>query len=827
MSNTGTVTVTVTGVNDPPTVNDVNYNAVEDGSAITGFFDGDDVDSDNDVNSLTYVISPTYAGEGSVVNNDDGSFSFDPETDFQSLAAGETTVVSFTYSAIDSHTGTSNTGTVYITVTGVNDPVDAVDDTSTVPKDETVNIDIQNNDTDVDLDPLTVLELNGQTATIGNAIFLASGATVTLQLDGTVTYDPNGNFNDLVLPTDTDLDTFTYQISDGNSTDTATVTVTVTGSNKLLVVTDELDDLTRDGLTPETIDLDQHFNDPDAADTVTYTVEAHVFGDNPGDSLPANFWANVAISGSDLNITYTDYSSEQVRLPLVITVTAHSDDTLSPDVTSTFTLTPDPQATFDIRLIAREFESSGRDFTSFTVEVASGDLAAFSGGGRFQLTNGLQDLDYSIFLSTYDSLDVDGTETPGISTDDLVSVRFIDTSNGNAIVHTIFNNGSVNGTTVDATNEILSGTWTAGEGLTSALIDKLYAGQLAVQVVVNTGTPGGTTKLGGENIEVSPEVDGVDSLPTGITTVLQGNSYVVELWISDRLAQVFASQTTETASLSAAILDMVWDTTKADLNYVDFTFSSPFGLFSAHDPIDYGNGIIPNINGTTILPGFTSNGYARMGFAEFFATSETASGDPAEFTIDPTDLIAGTDSISRGNSIDFSQITITNTSVQHVVPDEFMIQTDASNLTVSGFVDNNHNGVYDAGVDINLSEQSAGLDTTSISGRIGVVFDDVNNPGTIQIVDSRIDLNPSGIARPDRFQSEDYSLLVDLADFGLVGDQLIPDVFSTLDGELNMAIRDVIAQVLTSQQTIDGSGNFDITEDWFLTHAQLDSMISV
>ncbi|WP_417389721.1 Ig-like domain-containing protein [Gimesia sp.] len=823
-----TATITITGVNDPPTVNDIFYNAVEDGGAVIGLFDGADVDSDDDGSSLTYVISPAYDGEGSVINNDDGTFSFDPGVDFQDLAAGETTTVTFTYIASDSHTANSISGTVEITVTGVNDAVDAINDTDTVTKDNTVDIDVQANDVDVDLDPLTILQLNGQTATIGNAITLASGATVTLQANGTVTYNPNGQFNDLVLPTDTDTDTFTYQITDGNSTtDTATVTVTITGSNELLVVTDELDDISRDGLTPETIDLDLHFNDPDAGDTVTYTVEAHVLGDNPGDALPADFWANVEIpvDSSDLNITYTDYSSEQVRLPLVITVTAESSDGVSDDVTSTFTLTPDPQGTFDIRLIAREVASSDRDFTAFRAETdISAILADGKGGARFYLTNGLQDLNYTIYLDDY-GLDLDGTATPGDSTDDLKTVRIVDTTvsptNPNFVLFTIFDSSLTDDNpTLDLSIDSLTGTWAAGEGLTSSIIDKLYNGDLAVQVVENTGGAGTTTKLAENNITVSPEVDDVSSLPSSVSQVVQGSEYVVEIWISDQLAQVLAGQTTETANLSSVILDMLWDVEDASLYYDVFTiYNSAFGFLADVEEVDTVGGALNNINATTVLPGLVTNGYGRVGYAVFYADNVTANGDPVDFTIDPTDLISGTDGVTRGGNIDFSQITITNTSVDQVATSEFFLQTDLSNLSVSGTI------TID-GQEINLLPQSTGLNSTSLSGRLDVVIDDVDNPGTIQIVDSSIEVNPSGQARPDRDDSGVYSA-TDLADFGLVGDQLIPDVFSTFDGEISLAIRDAIAQVLSSQQVIDGSGNFDISENWFLENGLLDSLIAL
>ena len=64
------------------------------------------------------------------------------------------------------------------------------------------------NDSDSDNDPLTVTEVNGNVADVGNQITLASEALLTLNEDGSYTYDPNGKFNDLD-DGQTDTDTFT------------------------------------------------------------------------------------------------------------------------------------------------------------------------------------------------------------------------------------------------------------------------------------------------------------------------------------------------------------------------------------------------------------------------------------------------------------------------------------------------------------------------------------------------------------------------------------------------------------------------------------------
>ncbi len=89
------------------------------------------------------------------------------------------------------------------------------------------------NDTDADSDALTVSALNGDSGSIGQATVLASGATVTLNADGTFQYDPTTSaiFNALTDGEST-TDSFEYTVDDGNGgTDSATVSITVNGVN--------------------------------------------------------------------------------------------------------------------------------------------------------------------------------------------------------------------------------------------------------------------------------------------------------------------------------------------------------------------------------------------------------------------------------------------------------------------------------------------------------------------------------------------------------------------------------------------------------------------
>ena len=136
LSNEATVTITVNGVNDAPLADAVSVLASENGSPVEANFGGSDVD-EGETATLNYAIT-SMPTEGSVVNNDDGTFTFDPADDFQDLAEGVTRDVTFDYTATDAQAAISDAAIATITVTGVNDaPVFDLNDTdglaSTLP----------------------------------------------------------------------------------------------------------------------------------------------------------------------------------------------------------------------------------------------------------------------------------------------------------------------------------------------------------------------------------------------------------------------------------------------------------------------------------------------------------------------------------------------------------------------------------------------------------------------------------------------------------------------------------------------------------------------
>jgi VCBS repeat-containing protein len=111
-----TLTLTINGLNDDPSAAAIAGSVSEDGPALT--LSGDFTDPDRDD---THSFSVNTAGtKGSVTNNNDGTFSYDPNGQFDSLGLGQTANDTFAYTVTDNH-GASSTATATVTVIGQND----------------------------------------------------------------------------------------------------------------------------------------------------------------------------------------------------------------------------------------------------------------------------------------------------------------------------------------------------------------------------------------------------------------------------------------------------------------------------------------------------------------------------------------------------------------------------------------------------------------------------------------------------------------------------------------------------------------------------------
>ena len=115
-SDTATLEITVEGRNDDPTASDVTATVGEDGpgTLIAGSFG--DVDA-SDVLSIGIDTTGTL---GTVTDNGDGTFFYDPAGRFEALVEGETAIDSFTYTVDDGNGGTA-TARVDVTIEGAED----------------------------------------------------------------------------------------------------------------------------------------------------------------------------------------------------------------------------------------------------------------------------------------------------------------------------------------------------------------------------------------------------------------------------------------------------------------------------------------------------------------------------------------------------------------------------------------------------------------------------------------------------------------------------------------------------------------------------------
>jgi large repetitive protein len=239
----GEVIVTVTPTNEQPVADDDELEIAEDTAGNVDVLDGD---TDDDGDPLEVETPNPPADHGTVSCTTNGICTYTPDPDFSGPDL-------FTYSINDGQGGVDS-GDVAVTVTPVNDPPNAVDDSLTTSEDTLGMLNVRANDTDVDGDTLLV-------TTLAPA---AAHGTVSCLGGGGCSYTPDPGYSG--------ADSFEYTISDGNGgTDTATVSVTVVPGNTAPVADD--DELTTSEDVPGSVNVLDGDTDADG-DTLTVSTPA-------------------------------------------------------------------------------------------------------------------------------------------------------------------------------------------------------------------------------------------------------------------------------------------------------------------------------------------------------------------------------------------------------------------------------------------------------------------------------------------------------------------------------------------------------------------------
>jgi large repetitive protein len=266
----GTVTLTVTEVNDAPRAEGDSYAGQEDTGLTIPADQGlliNDSDVDNDALSVVSGTVATTRG-GSATLAADGGFSYEPARNFFGAD-------SFEYTVTDGRGGLTP-ATVTVNVAGVEDPPVAVNDSVNVDEGGQVNIDVLANDSDPDLTGTEGLTIVRRTN--------GDNGTVVINNGRSVTYTPSSDF--------VGTDSFTYTISDGDQEATATVTVTVVNVNDPPTAVDDSAETSEE--SPVLINVTANDTDPDQGELLT-VQSVNTSGAN----------GTVTISPNNRSVTYT------------------------------------------------------------------------------------------------------------------------------------------------------------------------------------------------------------------------------------------------------------------------------------------------------------------------------------------------------------------------------------------------------------------------------------------------------------------------------------------------------------------------------------------
>ncbi|MGH1376742.1 MAG: beta strand repeat-containing protein [Alphaproteobacteria bacterium] len=302
-------------------------------------------DTDNEALDISSVN--TVGTLGNIVFNDIGNtITYATGNSFDYLAAGETTTDTFFYTASDGLGGT-NTASVTVTVTGVNDGPVAQNDTFTTDEDTNTNGNVfQNNgngiDVDIDTtDSFTVTAVSGSVANVAVSTDGSHGGSFTIQSNGALSFNVDNDFQDLGTGATRDT-TITYTITDTQgATNTATVTVTVTGINDMPSAVDDgiYNETDEGGSTVIITEAELLANDTDPEsdplDIVNITIgagEGSIVdnGDgtwtytSPADSLSFNGIATLTYTAQDTD-GLTDTAVFDLRVFNVLTGTSGDD----------------------------------------------------------------------------------------------------------------------------------------------------------------------------------------------------------------------------------------------------------------------------------------------------------------------------------------------------------------------------------------------------------------------------------------------------------------------------------------------------------------------
>ncbi|MFR8276362.1 MAG: beta strand repeat-containing protein, partial [Desulfovibrio fairfieldensis] len=277
-----TLTVTINGANDAPTVSAATASIVEDTVDIRGTLPAP---VDADIHDTVTFTPQTNApgGYGTLSVDASGNYTYTLNNSLpavQALGVGESLTDTFTFTVTDNH-GATASNTLTVTINGANDAPTVSAATASIVED---TVDIRGTlPAPVDADIHDTVTFTPQTNAPG------SYGTLTLDASGNYTYTLNNALSAVQgLGVGESLtDTFTFTASDGHGgTASSTLTVTINGSNDAPVLAATVVGVANDmaitnGTLPMPTDVDVH-------DTVSFTPLTNAPGSYGTFSVDAN-----------------------------------------------------------------------------------------------------------------------------------------------------------------------------------------------------------------------------------------------------------------------------------------------------------------------------------------------------------------------------------------------------------------------------------------------------------------------------------------------------------------------------------------------------------
>nr|WP_315981314.1 VCBS domain-containing protein [Aliamphritea spongicola] len=607
---TSVKTVTVPVNNSAPVAAEHTGSAVEDGGEVSGTLAATDADND----SLSYSLAEGgQPEEGSVTINDDGSYSFDPGSDFQDLGAGQTREVSFSYQVSDGYGG-SVTGIAKVVVTGTNDGPVAGQDVSFNLFEGAAPATGQLSATDID---------NGSVLTFSVSDGVTAPAGFTLNADGSFIFNPQHGAYDGLDQGDVQILTIPVTVTDDQgATDTQQIRVTVTGQNDAPVAGADVVSTVDEGAASVTGQLSA--TDSDSSSDLTYSVTG-------GATVPEGFTLNTdgSYSFDPQDAAYNSLNiSDAQTLTIPVTVTDEHGATDTQQIQITVNGTNDaPVAGVDVTANVNEGDSaiSGQlsatdadDSASLTFSVTNG--ASIPAG--FTLNS---DGSYSFNPqdAAYDNLDTGDVQT-------LTIPVTVTDENGASDTQQI--QITVNGTN-DAPVAGADVTASVNEG-DSAISGQLSAtdaddsASLSFSVTNGASVPAGFTLNSDGSYSFDPQDTAYDGLDAGDVQILTIPVTVTdENGASDtQQIQITVNGTNDAPVAGADVI--------ASVNEGDSAIS---GQLSATDADDSASLTFSVTNGASVPAGFTLNSDGSYSFDPQDAAYDSLdAGDVQTLTIPVT-----------------------------------------------------------------------------------------------------------------------------------------------------------------------------------------------